>query len=134
VLDLKSSLSKKRSYGEGNLTFLNARLRSILGKKLYSAEELHGTWPSVEALRNRFIVVLSGNFESRREYVWDTGRNPAVASNSLGNVVEVHNSGDGNLWYWSGKRSPDGSVRWMRHGCYDTGQKPAVAINNNGVV
>jgi hypothetical protein len=134
VLDLKSSLSKKRSYGEGNLTFLNAKLKSVLGEKLYSTEEFRGTWPSVEALRNRFIVVLSGDVDSRREYLWDTGRNPAVASNSSGNVVEVHDSGYGTLWYWSGKRSPDGFVRWMRHGCYDTGQKPAVAINNNGVV
>jgi hypothetical protein len=88
----------------------------------------------VNALRGRVIVVLSGSEETRLGYVRDPGHNPAVALNSAGHVVEVHDSGGGDLWYWTGEFVAPGRVRWRRHGRYDTGQRPAVALNDAGLV
>jgi hypothetical protein len=55
-----------------------------------------------------------------------------VALNGRGQVVEVHDSGGGTLWYWTGTYGADGRVTWLRHGRYDTGTTPAVALNDNG--
>lgn len=48
--------------------------------------------------------------------------------------MEVHDSGDGGLWYWTGTYGADGRVTWSRHGRYDSGQTPAVALNDRGQV
>ena len=42
--------------------------------------------------------------------------------------VEVHDSGSGTLWYWTGQYGADGRITWLRHGKYDTGKTPAVAV------
>jgi hypothetical protein len=54
--------------------------------------------------------------------------------NGHGQIVEVHDSGAGNLWYWTGAYGADGRVTWLRHGKYDTGQTPAVALSDNGTL
>ena len=78
------------------------------------------------------MLVLSGHEESRQLYKRDRGYHPAVAINDSGQVMEVHDSGSGSLWYWTGQMRGDGSVEWKRHGRYDSGQKPAIALNNDG--
>jgi hypothetical protein len=83
-------------------------------------------------LRGRVLTLLSGNSKDRTEYLRDTGDNPAVAMNSHGQIVEVHNSGSGELWYWTGTYGADGRVTWLRQGRYDKGVTPAVALNDNG--
>ena len=93
---------------------------------------LLGNGQTVNALRNRFVLVLSGHEESRQLYKRDRGYHPAVAINDSGQVMEVHDSGSGSLWYWTGQMRNDGSVEWKRHGRYDSGQKPAIALNNDG--
>jgi len=131
-LDIKDNLMDNHSFALGNLAALNERLRQVFGDKLVRPDEVEEAWPRVEALRGRFIAVLSGDQGTRMGYRWDVGANPAVAMNEEGQVVEVHDSGTGTLWYWTGQMEFNGRVTWHRHGRYDTGADPAVAINNDG--
>ena len=134
ALDIKDDLTDNQSFAKGNLARLNAALTEHLSG-LFTAEDLgYGPWPTVDALRGRVIVVLSGDEGTRLAYVRDPGHNPAVAINGAGHVVEVHDSGDGDLWYWTGEFLSPTQVRWHRHGRYDTGQRPAVALNDAGLV
>jgi hypothetical protein len=134
ALDLKDRLTDNRSYAQGNLARLNDALLAAFDR-LYTAEELgNAAWPTITALRGRIVVVLSGDEETRLAYVRDTGHNPAVAMNAAGHVVEVHDSGGGELWYWTGEFVAPGRVRWARHGRYDTGERPAVALNDAGLI
>jgi hypothetical protein len=67
---------------------------------------------------------------------YDTGWEPSVAINDLGQVVQVHLTDSVNqvdLWYRVGKVNGD-VVEWGDSQKYDTGGHPAVAINNNGTV
>ena len=134
ALDLKDRLTDNRSFAHGNLARLNQELLEAF-EDLFAAEALgSGPWPTLDALRGRVIVVLSGDEETRLAYVRDPGENPAVAINAAGRVVEVHDSGGGDLWYWTGEFSSPRRVRWHRHGRYDTGQRPAVALNDAGLI
>ncbi len=135
AIDLKDDLTDNHSYGEGNLARLNALLKAEFGTKLYRADTLGSDpWPTVASLMDRIIVVLSGDETTRLGYRRDRGDNPAVAMNSRRQIVEVHDSGSGRLWYWTGQMSLDGSVRWIRHGRYDTGKDPAVALSDSGTI
>lgn len=131
----------------GPLQALNDALREELGELLVTPREFralaagHEDGPTLDALKGRVMVVLSGHEKSRTEYMWDTGVNPAVAANDAGWVVEVHESPGGptalrTLWYWTGRRrrTGDGGVEWMHHGQFDRGTTPAVALNNAGLV
>lgn len=134
LLDVKDPLTDNRSFAAGNLGRLNAEIVEHV-PRLFTAEELAAApWPSVDALRDRVIVVLSGDARNRRAYVRDPGRNPAVAVDSAGRIVEVHDSGDGDLWWWTGEFISATEVRWHRHARYDTGRLPAVAMNSAGRV
>jgi hypothetical protein len=134
ALDLKDRLTDNRSFAQGNLGRLNQELLEAFDG-LFAAEELGSRpWPTVDALRGRVIVVLSGDEETRLAYIRDPGHNPAVAINAAGQVVEVHDSGGGDLWYWTGEFSSPRRVLWRRHGRYDTGQRPAVALNDAGLI
>src|SRR3954467_4076154 len=65
ALDLKDSLADNRSYRDGNPAALNHALAARL-PRLLAAEELRGdTWPTVDELRRRVIVVLSGDGGTR---------------------------------------------------------------------
>jgi hypothetical protein len=75
---------------------------------------------------------LSGDETTRKRYLRDVGENAAVAINDSGAVVEVHDSGSGSLWYWTGQLQSDGSIEWKRHGRYDNGEDPAVTLRNDG--
>lgn len=132
MLDLKDDLTDNPSYATGNLAALNDELASAFGARLFPASAAAAGLPLVGALRGKVLCLLSGDGGSRRAYRRDVGRHPAVALNAQGRVVEVHDSGDGALWYWSGVYGADGRVTWQRHGRYDTGQTPAVALTDDG--
>ncbi len=132
MLDLKDDLTDNPSYAAGNLTALNQELESVFGGRLLRAQDYPAGRPSVDALRGRVLPLLSGDGGSRTEYKRDVGYHPAVALNGRGQLVEVHDSGAGALWYWTGTYGADGRITWLRHGKYDNGQTPAVALNDNG--
>lgn len=133
-LDPKRDLTDPDSFADGNLAALNPLIADIFGERLYRAYELGSDpWPSVDELAGRVICVLSGSVETRRGYVRDGGREPAVALDDAGTVVEVHASGLGDLWYWSGRRAGD-RVVWLRHGRITPGRSPAISVNDGTVV
>ena len=130
MLDLKDDLTSRTSFAQGNLGALNEEVTEVFGARLGTS----GPLGPVGSLRGRVLVLLSGNATARTGYLRDTGSTPAVAMNGKGQVVEVHDSGSGNLWYWSGQYGADGRLTWKRHGKYDTGKTPAVALNNDGTL
>ncbi|MEQ0564072.1 hypothetical protein ABJI51_33745 [Amycolatopsis sp. NEAU-NG30] len=132
MLDLKDDLTDNPSAAAGNLAALNHELESVFGSRLLRAQDYPAGQPTVDALRGRVLPLLSGDGKTRAEYKRDVGYHPAVALNGRGQVVEVHDSGAGALWYWTGTYGSDGRVTWLRHGKYDTGRTPAVALNDNG--
>ncbi|MEV0387169.1 hypothetical protein [Nonomuraea sp. NPDC050643] len=132
ALDVKDDLTDNPSYAAGNLAALNQELTSVFGPRLLWARDYPASPPSVDALRGRVLPVISGDGTTRTQYKRDVGHNPAIAINGRGQVVEVHDSGAGDLWYWTGTYGADGRVTWLRHGRYDTGVTPAVALNDNG--
>lgn len=132
ALDIKDDLTDNTSYAAGNLAALNQELVSVFGSRLLWAKDYPTSPPSVNALRGRVLPLISGNDRTRTLYKRDIGYHPAVAINGRGQVVEVHDSGAGELWYWTGSYGRDGRVTWLRHGKYDTGVTPAVALNDNG--
>ncbi|MFC4118900.1 hypothetical protein [Nonomuraea zeae] len=132
ALDIKDDLTDNASYAAGNLAALNQELTSVFGPRLFQARDYPASPPTVDALRGRVLPLLSGNGETRTQYKRDIGDNPAIAINGRGQVVEVHDSGSGALWYWTGTYGSDGRVTWLRHGRYDSGVTPAIALNDNG--
>ncbi|MGD8604622.1 MAG: hypothetical protein PVF49_08620, partial [Anaerolineales bacterium] len=131
-LDMKDDFGS--SYEEGNLAHLNDDLLHAFGDRLFRSDALDSSgWPTVADLRSNVIVVLTGSTDNRLNYLRDRGFSPAVAMNALGQVIEVHDSGDGDLWYWTGQLE-GGQVRWHRHGRYGSGKQPAIALNNNGAI
>ena len=131
MLDLKDDLTDNPSYAAGDLAALNDELRSVFGTQLLRAADYRAN-ATVDALRGRVFALLSGDAATRAAYRRDVGYHPAIAINGRGQVVEVHDSGGGALWYWTGTYGADGRVTWQRHGRYDSGITPAVAINDNG--
>lgn len=132
MLDLKDDLTDNASFAAGNLTALNKELTGVFGSRLVLAKDHPSGLPSVDALRGKVLTLLSGDGKSRTEYRRDVGYHPAVALNGRGQIVEVHDSGSGSLWYWTGTYGADGRVTWLRHGRFDSGKTPAVALNDNG--
>ncbi|MFB9446709.1 hypothetical protein Dvina_23585 [Dactylosporangium vinaceum] len=132
MLDLKDDLTDNPSFAEGNLTALNQELVDAFGSRLLQARDVAGALGTVGSLRGRVLSLISGDAGTRTEYRRDVGYNPAVAINARGQVVEVHDSGSGSLWYWTGAYGPDGRITWLRHGRYDSGTTPAVALNDDG--
>jgi hypothetical protein len=68
IIDIKDDLMDNRGVAGGNPEFLNEELASVFGTRLFRARDFRGTWPALDAMRNRIIVVLSGNRRTRREY------------------------------------------------------------------
>jgi hypothetical protein len=139
TLDMKDDLTDdNHSFAEGNLAALNKRLTDVFGTKLVLAGDNDYdlvSLPDVSQLRNKILVVLSGDAHTRALYRRDAGQDPAVALNGNRKVVEVHKSQNNNdLWYWSGTQGTNGKVTWARHGRYGTGQTPAVAVSDDGTV
>ena len=129
TIDLKDNLMDNRNYQEGNLSHLNQVLINHLGHIWRPSMGLD----SVESARGHTLCVLSGDEETRRGYLHDLGHSPALSISDDGDLLEVHDSGNGNLWYWSGLISM-GNVVWKRHGRYDSGQRPSVLVHSSGEV
>jgi hypothetical protein len=132
MLDLKDDLTDNTSFAAGNLAALNKEVSDAFGSRLVMARDVPGALGTIGSLRGRVLTLLSGDAGSRTAYRRDVGADPAVAINAHGQVVEVHDDGDGSLWYWTGTYGADGRVTWSRHGRYDSGTTPAVALNDNG--
>jgi Phosphoinositide phospholipase C, Ca2+-dependent len=132
MVDIKDSLTDNTSYAAGNLAALNKEFTDVFGSRLIMAKDIPYALGTIGSLRGRVLTLLSGDATSRTLYKRDTGYNPAVAINAQGQVVEVHDSGGGALWYWTGAYGADGRVTWLRHGRYDSGVTPAVALNDSG--
>ena len=133
AVDIKDNLTDNSGPDAGNMGALNRRLQNAFGPRLFQASELgEKEWPRAHDLRGRVLVQLSGDSTSRMRYVRDTGFRPAVAMNDKGQVIEVHDSGGGDLWYWTGQLMSSGEIRWVHHGRYDTGMDPAVGLTNDG--
>jgi hypothetical protein len=132
MLDLKDDLTDNPSFAAGNLAALSQELRDAFGSRLLMAKDAPAALGTVGSLRGRVLTLLSGDAGSRTEYRRDVGYHPAVAINARGQVVEVHDSGTGTLWYWTGTYGADGRITWLRHGRYDSGTTPAVTLNDNG--
>ena len=132
ILDLKDSVADNDGPAAGNLGALNGQLEALFGARLLEARGTPPPWPRVQALRDRVLVVLSGDEGSRAAYGRDHGSDPAVAVNAHGQVIEVHESGRRDLWYWTGQMRGDGHIEWHHHARYDAGQRPAVALTDDG--
>ena len=131
VLDIKDNLTDNHSHSEGNLSALNDLVLNQFSSHLLPSHEWHPEL-TVADTRGKIQVVLSGDGETRKMYKRDKGYHPAVAVNDLGQVISVHDSGSGYLWYWTGQMNSLGTVDWKRHGRYDTGTLPAITLNNDG--
>jgi hypothetical protein len=134
-IDVKDALDGVGSREDGDADALNQRLVRAFGPRLFTAEDLDaaGTWPGVDALRGRVVVVLSGDRDTRLAYRRQAARSPAVAVDAAGRVVAVHEDDHGALWAWTG-RSVDGRIRWLRRTRYDRGREPAVALGPDGAL
>ena len=134
TLDFKDDLMDNRSFQEGNLAHFNHILQQTLSTLIPASSSI----PSVADLEGKTLCVLSGDQGTRLGYLYDQGFNPSVTLNQSLKVIEVHDSGSGFLWYWSGQivESNRGSthIQWQRHGRYDRGQKPSIVLFNQGQV
>jgi hypothetical protein len=134
MLDLKDDLTTRATAASGNFAALNQEIGDVFGPRLVRGLDTRGPLGTIGALRGHVMGLLSGSASARTGYLRDTGSNPAIALNSRGQVVEVHDNGSGVLWYWTGQYGSDGRMTWLRHGKYDTGKNAAVALNDNGAL
>jgi len=133
MFDVKTDLTDNPSFADGNLSALDAEVANAFGPQLYPSDGVTTAFPSVTTLTGKVMVLLSGDKTTRLEYKRDRGDFPAVAMNAAGQVVEVHNTDDGDLWYWTGNYDGNtGRVAWHRHGRFDTGRRSAVALADDG--
>lgn len=133
-IDLKSDLTNNGDFAGGNLARLDHELDRVLGVRRLTAEEVGPAWPTVASLRGRVLTVLSGNRRSRTHYLRDVGRRPAVAMNRHGQVLELHHSRRGEIWYWTGHLDDRERVRWSHHGPLGHGFDPAVLLEDDGTL
>ncbi|MFI5613649.1 hypothetical protein [Amycolatopsis sp. NPDC051903] len=131
MLDLKDDLTDNQSLAAGNLAAVNQELQAAFGPRLLLAKD-YPAGATTDSLRGKVLTLLSGDSGTRAAYRRDVGYHPAVALNGHGQIVEVHDSGAGALWYWTGTYAADGTVTWNRHGRYDSGQTPAIALDDSG--
>ena len=73
---------------------------------------------------DRILVVLSKYRTTRSRHVRDEGIHPAIATNPDGRIIEVHQSENGYIWYWTGQINPDNRVTWHHHGRLGRGWTP----------
>ncbi len=148
ILEPKDSLVDNNGYDAHDLSRFNQELLDAFGlDNIYTAFEQGPSnhWPSVDDLRDKFIIVMVGNEDNRHSYVRTLGKTPAVAVNDHGQAIAVYQKPNSReLWYWtgewqtanSGNKMPAGSILWLRNQRYaegyDTDSPPTVAINNEG--
>jgi len=131
-IDAKDDFAENPSFADGGLDAFNERLLTAFGDDLLRASAIDTSWPTVQALAGRVLVVLSGDVDGRRGYLGDRGFDPAVAMNRRGQVVEAHAGADGHLWTWTGAYRLDGRVDWRHRARWGEGRTPAVAPDDDG--
>lgn len=132
VLDIKHKLASRGDFV--SVSVLGRTCRDVFGDRIVAPDTIGPAWPRAGELRDKVLLVLSGERKSRQRCLRDAGREPAVAVNGVGGVVEVHRSHNGAaLWYWAGVLR-DGRPRWTWHDRYGRGITPAVALNEQGIV
>lgn len=67
-IDVKDDLTGTHGKQDGNLKSLNEIIQNVFGKRLFKAEQVGEIWPTVEELRGRILIVLSGDEKSRLKY------------------------------------------------------------------
>lgn len=125
--DIKDPISSVATFEDGNLSRFNSLIATTFGPALLTESDVVDGWPTVEDLRGRILVVLSGDTASRLAYRRTPGTNPAVAGNALQKAIVAHESG-GASWVWSG--SFFGMARYE----ITTGTDPTVALSDDGTV
>ncbi|MBU1675492.1 phosphatidylinositol-specific phospholipase C domain-containing protein [bacterium] len=132
VLDVKHGLASRGD--RVSVSVLGLMCREIFADRIFSPLAADPAWPHVNEMRGKVLLVLSGDRKTRKRCLRDAGREPAVAANRTGGVIEVHRSHDGSaLWYWAGTML-DGRPHWLWHDRYGRGITPAVALNDRGSV
>lgn len=131
VLDLKSKLTSEA--GPGSVTALLDLLHDVFGARLLPADDPAALARPVSDLRDRVVAVASGSRRTRERLLADPGRDPVLAADAHGRVLEVHVSPRGRaLWWWCG--ADDGrALRWHAHGRLPSrGDRPALAMAPDG--
>ncbi len=137
VLDSKNDLV---GAGYGSPEDLNLELTEAFGDRLFTREdyEARGGWPDVAdpEMLNSVLCVLSGDANTRASYRWAFGTQPALAINSVGDVVLVYRSRSGDLNAFLGAIDATGAVSWQHKSTYCfsllTLSQPAVVLNDAG--
>jgi hypothetical protein len=138
VLDAKDDLTDNDEGGD--LEDLNETLQSVLGGRLFTAEEFgSGPWPDVNDLKEKILCVLSGNEGTRVYYRWTRGSTPSIVVNTKGDVVLAYQSTAKDLRCWTGRVELLATgIQWRRRATYRWStfplSDPAVAINEDGWV
>ena len=131
VLDLKSKLPA----GEGpdTITGLLDLLDDVFGARLVPAADPAVLDTPVSDLDGRVVAVISGSRHTRERLRRDPGRNPVLAADARGRLLEVHASPNGrDLWWWSGADTGR-SLRWLAHGrIARPGRFPCLAMAPDG--
>lgn len=130
TIDLKDNLVDNRNFSEGNLAHLNHIIQTYFPQLWLPKEGLD----DLQLARGHILCVLSGDQRTRRAYLADQGSSPSISASAQGRVLELHDSGLGELWYWSGRIDASGELSWSRHGQYDRGRRPASLISPSDVV
>ena len=73
TIDFKDDLTDNIDYMNGSMDKLNDIFFETLGNAIFAPMYFGGEWPTVDELRNRFVLVLSGHEESRQLYKRDRG-------------------------------------------------------------
>jgi hypothetical protein len=132
TIDLKDNLKDNRNFAEGNLAHLNQVILAAFPQIWLANQSLE----DIEVLYDHVLCILSGDQGTRRAYLYDAGTSPAVAVNVQNQILEVHDSGTGDLWYWGGRLNQNLADRvvWKRHGRYDSGRRGSILLSPQGHV
>lgn len=66
---------------------------------------------------------------------YDTGYNPSVKVAKDGTIIEMHEGGNGTLYYNTGRITDDLEIEWKHFGVrYDTGLSPTVAVTRDQII
>ncbi|WP_257462768.1 hypothetical protein [Archangium lipolyticum] len=90
-----------------------------------------GTFTFISGVGASATFAPSGNPLTWNYY--DHGYKPSVAVYGT-NLIEVHEDGNGGLWFKRGTFNSDGTVTWSPAQKYDNGFRPSVAVRDYTIV
>jgi len=131
VLDLKNKLTSEA--GPGSVTALLDLLDEVFGRRLVPADDPAVLDVDAAGLDGRVFAVASGSRRTRERLRRDPGRDPILAADARGRLLEVHAAPRGRgLWWWSGATDGDG-LSWDAHGRLPrAGRFPCLAMAPDG--